>query len=395
MALKNILDGSEKIIKIGFLSKQTSAWMGGVNYYKNLFIAMTRVNNPKLIPCILQPKDNQAKFLLSHSQIITVRKGLKYSFAKFLTLFTGEKFDKERVLYNELNIDLISHSDIFCDKPTVSWLADFQHIHMPEMFDEKELKDRSYGFNKLANHSKIVIMSSQDALNDFKNFTPQNSHKGRVLNFVAIPDSNIYKKTDVIKEKTIVKYKLPEKYFYLPNQFWKHKNHKVVFEAISLLKLQGTNINVIFTGGMNDYRNAGYFNELMGFAKDKNIENNIKLLGLIDLPEVYYLMRNCISIINPSFFEGWSSTVEEAKSLGKNIILSNINVHKEQNPPGGIYFDPHNSSELAEILKSKWEEGKVGPDFELEELAQEQLENRIIEFGKTYQKYVMEALEML
>jgi len=130
----------------------------------------------------------------------------------------------------------------------------------------------------------------------------------------------------------------------------------------------------------------------MNYAKIKNIQNNIQLLGMIDILEVYYLMRNCISVINPSFFEGWSSTVEEVKSIGKNIILSDIPVHREQNPPEGIFFNPHNPQELAEILSEKWKTSKGGADYELEKKARGRLEQRIANFGKTYQKIINEAI---
>ena len=56
------------------------------------------------------------------------------------------------------------------------------------------------------------------------------------------------------------------------------------------------------------------------------------------------------SVINPSFFEGWSTSVEEAKILNKIIILSNIKVHKEQNPEMSHYFDPNNSNDLTKKI---------------------------------------------
>ena len=43
-------------------------------------------------------------------------------------------------------------------------------------------------------------------------------------------------------------------------------------------------------------------------------------------------MFHSVAVINPSEFEGRSSTVEQAKSLGKQVILSNIKIHKEQKP---------------------------------------------------------------
>jgi len=361
-------DGSKKTIKVGFIFQQTSNWMGGINYFKNLFIAMSKVESPNIVPYILKPKDEKSNILLDY--------------AKILELVDGKA-----------DVDIVSHSQILKDKPDIAWLPDFQHIYLPEMFDDKDLESRDSDFLNKAQHSGIIILSSNDALDDLKKFFPKYSHKGRVLNFVAILHEDVYKKTDEIKQETIKKFNLSEKYFYLPNQFWKHKNHKVVFEAISVLKEQGIDIQVVFSGNTSDYRHSNHFYELMKYAKEKNIEDNIKLVGLIDLIEVYYLMRNCISIINPSLFEGWSSTVEEAKSLGKNIILSNLKVHKEQNPPCASYFSPHNACELAEILKEKWLNCKSEPDFELEKNAQENMKKRIIEFGKNYQKIVLEALK--
>lgn len=386
--------GSDKIIKVAFLSEQSSIWMGGINYFKNLFIALSKVDNPKVIPYILKPSDKKADILLNYAEVLVLNKNVKYKLTKFFSLLTGRNFPKKKYLYNNLKVDVISHSHVVCNKPIISWIPDFQHIHLPEMFDETEINSRNQNFKVKADDSQIIILSSQDALNDFKNFSPENAYKARVVKFVAIIDKDVYEKTDKLKAQLISKFNLPEKYFYVPNQFWRHKNHKVVLESIAILKQRGIDVKIVFTGNTSDYRHPNFFEELMTFVKEKNIEDNIKILGLVEFTDVYYLMRNCISIINPSLFEGWSSTVEEAKSLGKNIILSNINVHKEQNPLAAIYFNPNNPVELADILQEKWLSGKSGPDVELEKIAKEQLEIRIIEFGKSYQNIVLEALQI-
>lgn len=380
-------------IKVGFLSEQNSGWMGGINYYKNLFIAMSKVDNPKLIPYIVLQKDKKAKLLLSYAKKIKFNKDLKYQISRIFAKLSNKKFSKERYFRENIEIDIVSHTQCQDHMPAIAWIPDFQHVHLPEMFSESEIEGRNRNFKALAEKSLKIIFSSQDAFDDFKNLFPEYVHKGEILHFVAISDEDVYKKTDEIKEEVIKKFNLPAKYFYVPNQFWVHKNHKVVFEAISILKKQNIDINVVFTGNTTDYRNSNHFDELMDFAKKQNIENNIKILGLVNLIDVYYLMRNCISIINPSLFEGWSSTVEEAKSIGKNIILSNLSVHKEQSPLGGVYFDPRNPDELANILKDKWTDGESKPDYELEKIAKEQLENRINEFGRTYQKIVLKSLQ--
>src|SRR5580704_14229275 len=93
---------------------------------------------------------------------------------------------------------------------------------------------------------------------------------------------------------------------------------------------------------------------LTAFVANESLRDNVLILGLVPYEHVLYLMRNCVAVINPSRFEGWSSTVEEAKSIGKRIALSNIPVHREQAPPGALYFDPDDVHELSLILEKWW-----------------------------------------
>lgn len=388
-------NGIKNKIKIAFLFRATENWLGGVNYYKNLLQALSLVDKPILEPYILDVNREKFEEIIKDGKVQILKKDIKYYFLKFFQSLLKKDYDKTNALVSCNDIDVISHS--YCEGanvPNIFWIPDFQHVYLPEMFSDEEIDFRNKEFFKMAKNSDLVILSSEDALNDFKKFVPQYAHKGKVLNFVAIPNKNIYEETDKIKFETIKKYNLFNKYFYVPNQFWKHKNHKVVLEAISILKKQGLNINVVFTGNTCDIRNPKYFEEIMSYIVKENIQDNVKILGIVDLLEVHYLMRNCVSIINPSLFEGWSSTVEEAKSIGKNIILSNLDVHKEQNPQEAVYFNPNDSKELAMILKQNWETKCGGPDYELEEQAKELLPKRILEFGQQYQKIILEALKI-
>ncbi|RIW14372.1 glycosyltransferase, partial [Algoriphagus lacus] len=57
------------------------------------------------------------------------------------------------------------------------------------------------------------------------------------------------------------------------------------------------------------------------------------------------------AVIQPSLFEGWSTVIEDAKSLNVQVICSNLPVHIEQLSLNGIYFNPYNEMELALIIK--------------------------------------------
>ncbi len=84
--------------------------------------------------------------------------------------------------------------------------------------------------------------------------------------------------------------------------------------------------------------------------KENKLENNYKYLGLVPYIDVMSLTYHSLALINPSYFEGWSSSVEQANAYKKIIILSKIKVHLEQNPDEAYFFNPNNSTSLKKIL---------------------------------------------
>jgi glycosyltransferase involved in cell wall biosynthesis len=140
-----------------------------------------------------------------------------------------------------------------------------------------------------------------------------------------------------------------------PNQFWQHKNHIVVIEAVKLLKDKGILVNVVFTGKENDYRNTNYVDDLKKKVLSYNLDDQILFLGFIDRIDQLLLMKNAIGIIQPSLFEGWSTVVEDSKALNQTIIASDIKVHREQLDISAYYFDSMNAFDLANILMELYE----------------------------------------
>ena len=95
-------------------------------------------------------------------------------------------------------------------------------------------------------------------------------------------------------------------------------------------------------------------------------------------------MRAAVAVINPSLFEGWSTTVEEAKSIGVPQLLSDLPVHREQSPLLCKYFDPHNSEDVADVISLAWHEWQAGPHLKCEEMAIDISANRRRKFAQGF-----------
>ena len=134
------------------------------------------------------------------------------------------------------------------------------------------------------------------------------------------------------------------------NQFWPHKNHIRVLEAISQLKSKELPFQIVFTGNTSSYRNKNIFNDLKDFIEKNQLTNDIIITGFIDRDEQIALIKNAIAVVQPSYFEGWSTVIEDAKALNKYVIASNINVNVEQINKDCTFFNPDDAEELANIL---------------------------------------------
>jgi glycosyltransferase involved in cell wall biosynthesis len=170
----------------------------------------------------------------------------------------------------------------------------------------------------------------------------------------------------------------------LPNQFWRHKNHAVVIDALAAAGRRGTPVHVVLTGKGEDYRAPGYYDELMQRVSRLGLDASFRHLGVVAFSDLMGLMRDAVAMINPSLFEGWSTTVEEARSLGKLAILSDIDVHREQAPPGAQYFAARDSEALATSLIDVWRTAREEDDTTRRRDASAALVARTDAFARRY-----------
>ncbi|QEM05797.1 glycosyltransferase family 4 protein [Mucilaginibacter rubeus] len=356
--------------RIGLSYTYNENWIGGTYYIENLINALNALNDEEK-PHIVLLTDSYESFW-------TAQQKFKYPYISF-QLDSGEANKGFQLLNRITNrlfkIRLFSQKIKALDavfpyykseqqsaaKKKIYWVADFQEHFAPEFFSEDDIASRLQSQQEIQASAGHLIVSSNTALGHFKSIFPQHTVKVSVLPFaVAHPPYQ-----DINIKLLLEKYQLPARYFICPNQFWKHKNQLVVLKAVKELKAEGIEITVAFTGNTNDYRNPHYFTEMKAFVEDNNIGNNVKFLGFIDRRDQLQLMNNAIAIIQPSLFEGWSTVVEDAKLMNKFLLVSDIEIHREQLVNSSArFFDPYSVNQLAQLLQQFSEHQNPPPLFE-------------------------------
>jgi glycosyltransferase involved in cell wall biosynthesis len=97
----------------------------------------------------------------------------------------------------------------------------------------------------------------------------------------------------------------------------------------------------------------------MTVARDLGVDGAFHVVGLVSRADVLQFALQSVAMINPSLFEGWSTTVEEAKSLGVPLLLSDLPVHQEQADGAAVYFGRDSPEQCADALLIAWRQTQV------------------------------------
>lgn len=354
---------------IALFFSYNEGWIGGTYYILSLIHALNQLpdeSKPNLIiVCntddeFMLAKETNYPYLVKHAfKNLDLHSSATFTervINKLSLSILGKKWMQKKQKLNYTTVVETAfpcpQTNTFSDvKKSLFWIPDFQEYHLPEFFNNnKDERDWRYNFGKyVAKNNLPLVVSSKDAKKDFNTIYPFNKSTVTVIPFAVSHPEYIHLDIEQLKEK----YHLKTPYFFSPNQFWKHKNHTVVIEAARILKEQGvTDFRVAFSGKESDFRNPTYVSELKENVKKYGLENQILFLGFIDRSEQLQLMNHAVSIIQPSLFEGWSTVIEDAKSMNQNIVASDLDVHKEQlQTYGGMLFKKNDANALAEILK--------------------------------------------
>lgn len=347
--------GNERF-KLGLIFNFNPKWMGGIIYLINIVRILK----------FLDDKDKPMVYIFYNPRLKKFVDEIEYPYMdkvswEFPSVYYGFALSilRQRNLFVN---DIVSKYDLDAVYPMhnfpvksklnaklVSWTADVQHKYYPEFFTRRKRFERDLRIKFILRNTKEYVMSSKAVLDDFYKFYKIPKHVNfHIYHFVSIIEGLPEMDIDALRAK----YNLPEEYFMISNQFHKHKNHKAAFKALAEVKNKGKNIHFAVTGKFPEKPNSEYMQELHDIINESDLKENISFLGLIPRGDQLLLMKYAQAILQPSLFEGWSTVIEDARSLQVPVIAASLPVNIEQLQEKGTYHDPHDYMKLAEILNT-------------------------------------------
>ena len=173
-----------------------------------------------------------------------------------------------------------------------------------------------------------------------------------------------------------------------PAQFWAHKNHKVLLDALAHLASGSEDVpKLVFTG--SDKGNLDYIRVLI---ENLQIERHVVNLGFVTRHDLLYLYSEATALVFPSMFGPDNIPPLEAMAIGCPVLVADDPGMREQLGSAAMHLSPTDPlewasavttlSEDAELRETMIARGKNRIQACTTEIYVDKIQSRLLEFKK-------------
>ena len=230
---------------------------------------------------------------------------LKSLLKKFCIKNRFEKLLKKKKIYLIIFLGC-SRLCKFCERiDYITYVYEFHHIFRPDLPEYKGWSDFDFREDLLKTNVKKSVALIVDTKRKAEDLIKYYNCYEKKINIIPLtPDiANLDRSNHELSSEIIKKYTNTSKeYFFYPAQYWSHKNHYYILNAMQILKKKyKKKVNFVFTGFKKN--NFEYLNKK---TKDFDLINQIKFFEYLKYEEIQILYKNCKALIIPSLI-GYSS----------------------------------------------------------------------------------------
>lgn len=220
-------------------------------------------------------------------------------------------------------------------KPFIIMAHDTIHETFPEIIN---LIDKTLDHKKATLYkARLIIANSYNTKNDLIRLYSIPAEKIEVVYLAASINKSL--------ASSYLKVDLPEKYILFVGNRDLYKNFNTFILAVEPLLKEHKDLFLICSGG------SLFTNEENKFFHSKELENKIlhKAADDITLATLY---SNALAFIFPTLYEGFGIPALEAMNCDCPVVMSNTSSLPEVGGEAAIYFDPNNTDDMREKIKS-------------------------------------------
>ncbi len=233
--------------------------------------------------------------------------------------------------------------------PALGTIHDLMHRYeptFPEVVENGEYDRREFHFTETTRWAKGILVDSETGKRHVCESYDADPARVFVLPYIA--PRYIYESSAA---KVDEEYDLPRKFLFYPAQFWRHKNHPVLLQALARTSARHPDISLVLAGS----RRNGY-EEAVSTVEKLGLGDRVIFLGYVPDSDMAGLYRRARALIMPSLFGPTNIPQLEAFATGCPAAVGNIYGVSEQVGDAALLFDPRSVDEVAEAMTRLWED---------------------------------------
>ena len=153
-------------------------------------------------------------------------------------------------------------------------------------------------------------------------------------------------------------YRLPVKFLFYPAQFWPHKNHLRLIDAVHRVAENYPDIALVLSGGKHHA-----FDEVQRHVEGLGMHERIRFVGYVPDADLSGFYRRARSLVMPTFFGPTNIPPLEAMAIGCPVLVSFIYGMPEQCGDAALYFDPNSVTQMVERIEQVWSDDALAAEM--------------------------------
>ena len=224
-------------------------------------------------------------------------------------------------------IDLIfflgcSRLSLFCNNiDYVTYIYEFHHLSRPDLPEYKGWSDFDFREELLDTNIKKSLSLIVDTQKKGRDLIKYYNCFEEKINVIPLTTSitELGNKTEAQNSNEIVDYiKKNKEYFFYPAQYWSHKNHYYILQALQMLKKNhNLSVQFVFTG-----HKKNNFNFLVNKMNEFDLGNQITFFEYLNDEDIKNLYAKCKGVVMPSLVGYSSLPLYEAFYFEKPIFYT-------------------------------------------------------------------------
>lgn len=227
---------------------------------------------------------------------------------------------------------------------TVLDLCHRDDLEFPEVSADGRFEERERHFSTCLPRAVAVLVASHQLLKSI--VVRYGIDEERMIAMPFEPSPFLSEAHSIDRAAVLGNYGLRDGYYFYPAQFWPHKNHIRILEAVSLLKQKtavNSDIRVVFSGG-----NSGNLARIKQQAQQLGVSDNVTFLGFVPVDHMRALYEGALAVVMSTYFGPTNLPPLEAWAVGRPLIYSaHLN---EQVGDAALFADADNAEQWADAM---------------------------------------------